>query len=58
MALSTSKILSYFGENSSFLNFFIGVYLNYNVVLISGVQQSDSDTDIDIFFSIMVYHRI
>ena len=42
--------------------FFIEVWLNYNVVVITTVQQSDSITHIYIvffiFLSIMVYHRI
>ena len=43
-----------------FLNqLFIEVYLIYNVVLISALQQSDSVIHIFlIFFSIMVNHRI
>ena len=43
-------------------NYFIEVELVYNVVLISGVQQSDSVIHICtfffIFFSVMVHHRI
>ena len=43
--------------------FFIGVELIYNVVLVSGVQQSDSIIHIHIFilfrlFSHIGYHRI
>ena len=45
-----------------FFFFFIDVKLNYNVVLITDIQQSDSVIHIYtfffIFFSIMVYHRI
>ena len=42
--------------------YFIQVWLAYNVVLVSTVQQSDSVVNIYVFcflfFSIMVYHRI
>ena len=31
----------FFPKISSFLKFYIGIYLIYNVVLVSGVQQSD-----------------
>ena len=45
-----------------FILFFIEVQLIYNVVLVSGVQQSDSVIHIYtfffIFFSIMVYRRM
>ena len=45
-----------------FKNYFIEVYLIYNIVLISTVQQSDSVIPIHIFlfifFFIMVYHRM
>ena len=41
--------------------YFIQVWLAYNVVLVSTVQQSDSVVNIYVFcflfFSIMVYHR-
>ena len=47
---------------SFFLIYLIEVYLIYNVVLISTVQQSDSVMHryifFFIFFSIMVYYRI
>ena len=55
----------YNNRNSQFLKiYFIEVWLIYNVVLISAVQQSDSVIHIYIytfffiFFSMMVYHRI
>ena len=45
-----------------FKNYFIEIYLSYNVVLISTVQESNSAICICkpffIFFSIMVYHRV
>lgn len=46
----------------SFLKNLIDLQLIYNVVLVSNLQQSDSDTHphifFSIFFSIMIYHRI
>ena len=41
--------------SSIFFNYFIEVYLIYDVVLISAIEQSDSDIDIDIYTHILFH---
>ena len=45
------------GKDLLFLKNFIGVYFIYNVVLVSGVQQSDSVIHISILFQILSPYR-
>ena len=41
----------------SFFNIFIGVELIYNVMLVSGIQQSESVTHISTLFKILFPYR-
>ena len=45
-------------EKPTILKKFIGVYFSYNVVLVSGVQQSDSVIHISILFQILFPYRL
>ena len=41
-----------------FKNYFIEIYLSYNVVLVSGLQQSGSGIYTYVFFQIVVPYRL